>query len=185
MCKQFTVSLVVSMSDQQDVLNRIAGLYEKRGYNIGSLAIGETEDPQFSRMTIVSTGDEYIQNQVVKQLNKLHDVKEVVLLDSSKSISMDHLLIKIKTSEDFNAEITTLINAAGGKILDLGDHYLMADITGSTEYINAFISRCMPLGILELCRSGTIALSKGTQVSLSTNKYQQIMGGQTNGKNVL
>ena len=112
MNKRFTVGLIVS--NHNGVLNRIASLYGKRYYNIDSLAVGETEDPRFCRMTIVSTGDEYVQSQTLKQLGKLHDVKSAVLLDESESISVEHLLIKMKSNCRGNAELTSLINNYGG-----------------------------------------------------------------------
>ena len=171
MSERFTVGLIVR--NQYGVLNRIAGLYGKRGYNINSLAVGETEDPAFSRMTIVSTGDEYTRSQVVKQLNKLHDVKLCVLLESAQSISVEHLLIKIKINGEGNAGITALINAYGGKVLDLGDHFLIADITGSPKDIDECIAKCIPFGILELCRSGALALSSGTQNILNIKKQKE------------
>jgi len=176
MSERFTVGLIVE--NRYGVLNRIAGLYGKRGYNIDSLAVGETENPQFSRMTIVSTGDQYIRNQVVRQLNKLYDVRLAVLLEDSQSISVEHLLIKIKTNGEGNAPITALLNEYGGKVMDLGDHFVVADLTGSPEKISEFIQKCMGFGILELCRSGVLALSTGTKNILNISNEQ---GGNENG----
>jgi len=168
---RFTVGLIVS--NHYGVLNRIAGLYGKRGYNIHSLAVGETEDPKYSRMTIVSTGDDYTRSQVVKQLNKLHDVKSAVLLEQSESVSVEHLLIKLKAGEQ-NSGIAELINAYGGKVVDLGAGFITADLTGSTGKIDEFIEKCMPFGILELCRSGSLALSKGTEKVLSVGNLNNL-----------
>ncbi len=170
MGERFTVGLIVS--NHFGVLNRISGLYGKRGFNIDSLAVGVTEDPRFSRMTIVSTGDEYIRSQVVKQLNKLHDVKKAVLLEDGQSISLEHLMIKLKTNGSGNAEIVAHLNSYGGKVLDIGDGYVTADLTASTDRINEFIEKCIPFGILELCRSGSLSLSKGTDNILSIQDFQ-------------
>ncbi len=167
---QFTVGLIVA--NHFGVLNRISGLYGKRGFNIDSLAVGATEDPKFSRMTIVSTGDEYIRSQVVKQLNKLHDVKIAVLLEDEDSISLEHLMIKLKTNGSGNAEIVAHLNSYGGKVLDIGNGYVTADLTGSTDRINEFIEKCIPYGILELCRSGSLSLTKGTDKVLSISNYK-------------
>jgi acetolactate synthase-1/3 small subunit len=156
---RFTVGLIVT--NRYGVLNRIAGLYSKRGYNIDTLAVGETENPEFSRMTIVSTGDEQTRTQVVRQLNKLYDVKLAVLLDDSDAISVEHLLIKLKTNGGGNTSITALINEYGGKVMDIGSQYIVADLTGKPEKIQEFIEKCKPIGILELCRSGVLALSAG------------------------
>ncbi len=170
MSEQFTVGLIVA--NHFGVLNRIAGLYGKRGFNIDSLAVGATEDPRFSRMTIVSTGDEYIRSQVVKQLNKLHDVKIAVLLEERDCISLEHLMIKLKTNGAGNTEIVEHLNSYGGKVLDIGAGYVTADLTGSTEKINEFIEKCVPFGILELCRSGSLSLSKGTDKILSIQNFK-------------
>lgn len=168
MTERFTVGLLVA--NHYGVLNRIAGLYGKRGYNIDSLAVGETEDPNFSRMTIVSTGDEYTRSQVVKQLNKLHDVKEAVMLENEESILLEHMLIKLKTDGVGNSDIAPMLNEYGGKIMDLGDGYIIVDLTGSTQRIDEFIKKSIPFGIMEVCRSGSLALAKGTDKILSAHK---------------
>lgn len=180
MNERFTVGLIVV--NRYGVLNRIAGLYSKRGYNIDSLAVGETEDPRFSRMTIVSRGDGYIQTQVVRQLNKLVDVKAAILLESGKCVSVEHLLIKLKTNGEGNTHITALLNDYGGKVMDIGDHYLTADLTGIPEKINEFIEKCKAIGILELCRSGVLALSTGARNILNIKQEQE---GNENGNDVL
>ncbi|HZJ78885.1 MAG TPA: acetolactate synthase small subunit [Clostridia bacterium] len=166
MNERFVVGLLVS--NRHGVLNRIAGLYGKRGYNIDCLAVGETEDPSLSRMTIVSTGDVYTRTQVVKQLNKLHDVKRAVLLDDD-TVSVEHLLIKLKANGGGNAKIVEHINSFGGKVVDLGEKFIIADITGNTEKINECIQKSIPFGILELCRSGSIALSTGKETIMSVD----------------
>ncbi|MDO5688988.1 MAG: acetolactate synthase small subunit [Tissierellia bacterium] len=167
MKNRFTVGLIVS--NHFGVLYRISGLFNKRGYNIDSLTVGETEDREFSRMTIVSTGDDYIRDQVVKQLNKLHDVKMAVLLEDDKSVSVEHLLIKLRTNGSGNSEVAALLNAYGGKVMDIGEGYIMADMTGPTERIHEFINKSIPFGILELCRSGNLSLSKDANNLLSAH----------------
>lgn len=167
MTEKFVVGLIVS--NHFGVLNRVAGLYSKRGYNIDSLAVGRTEDPELSRMTITSTGDSYMKDQVMKQLNKLYDVKKVALLDYHAAVSVEHLLIKLKTNGKSNCKLIALITSFGGKVVDLGDGYVVADVTGSNEQINDFIDQCIPYGIMEVCRSGLISLSKGTDNLLSTH----------------
>ncbi|MCL2339546.1 MAG: acetolactate synthase small subunit, partial [Actinomycetia bacterium] len=96
MADKFTIGLLVS--NHAGVLNRVAGLYAKRGYNIDSLAVGTTENSKFSRMTIVSSGDDYMKDQVVRQLRKLHDVKLVVLLEGDNMVGVEHMLIKLKAA---------------------------------------------------------------------------------------
>ena len=161
MNEKFTVGIIVS--NHFGVLNRVAGLYAKRGYNIDSLAVGETENPAYSRMTIVSTGDDYMKNQVLKQLEKLHDVKMVCLLDKDNSVSIEHMLIKLKAGDAGKASISSLINDYGGRVMDFGGDFITAEITGSSEKIERFIDAVRSIGIFEVCRSGLISMIHGTE----------------------
>ncbi|MDR2599704.1 MAG: acetolactate synthase small subunit [Oscillospiraceae bacterium] len=157
--EKFTVGIIVS--NHFGVLNRVAGLYAKRGYNIDSLAVGETDDPKYSRMTIVSTGDDYTRNQVVEQLKKLQDVKMVVLLENDKSVSIEHMLVKLKLDNESKAEISEFINSYSGNVMDFGEDFITAEISGNAEKIERFIKAAKEIGILEICRSGLISLSQG------------------------
>ena len=163
--EKFTVSVIVS--NHFGVLNRVSGLYSKRNYNIDSLAVGVTEDPSYSRITIVSTGDDYMKEQVVKQLEKLHDVKKVVLLDKDNSIGLEHMLIKLRVNGDFKSQISGLVVEYGGNILDFSNEFVTAEITGSSEKIDRFIEKARQFGILEVCRSGLIAMIHGTENIMS------------------
>ena len=171
MSEKFIVGIIVS--NHFGVLNRVAGLYAKRGYNIDSLAVGETEDPAVSRMTIVSTGDEYMRSQVVKQLGKLQDVKMVALLDNETSVSIEHMLIKLKLDNETTAAgrgkaaISDLINDYGGNVMDFSADFITAEISGSSEKIERFIDEAREIGILEVCRSGLISMVQGTDGILS------------------
>jgi len=165
MSEKFIVGIIVS--NHFGVLNRVAGLYAKRGYNIDSLAVGETENPAYSRMTIVSTGDEYMKNQVLRQLEKLHDVKMVTLLEHNSSVSIEHMLIKLKVGGENKAAISDQINDYGGKVMDFGDRFITAEIAGSSEKIERFIEATKAVGILEVCRSGLISMTQGTEQVLS------------------
>ena len=160
MNEKFIVGIIVS--NHFGVLNRVAGLYAKRGYNIDSLAVGETENPEYSRMTIVSTGDEYMKNQVISQLEKLSDVKMVALLDNNTSVSIEHMLIKLKLGNEGKAAISDLINNYGGNVMDFGADFITAEISGSSEKIERFIEAVREIGILEVCRSGLISMIQGT-----------------------
>jgi acetolactate synthase-1/3 small subunit len=159
--EKFIVGIIVS--NHFGVLNRVAGLYAKRGYNIDSLAVGETENPEYSRMTIVSTGDEYMKTQVLRQLEKLHDVKLVMLLDKDSSVSIEHMLIKLKPGDKGKAAISGLINDYGGNVMDFGGDFITAEISGSSEKIERFIDAARDIGILEVCRSGLISMIQGTE----------------------
>jgi len=168
MNEKFIVGIIVS--NHFGVLNRVAGLYAKRGYNIDSLAVGETENPAYSRMTIVSTGDEYMKTQVLRQLDKLHDVKMVVLLEKDNVVSIEHMLIKLKVGESGKTAISDLINDYGGKVMDFGGDFITAEITGSSEKIERFIDAARNIGILEVCRSGLISMVHGTEDVFSIEK---------------
>ena len=178
MKERFIIGLLVS--NRHGVLHRIAGLYNKRGYNIDSLAVGETEDPALSRMTITSIGDVYTKTQMIRQLKKLLDVKAAILIDCEGSVAIEHLLIKLKTGNVKNAEINSLINQYGGKVLDMGEDFMLADVTGSPDAIQELIEKCKPIGIHELCRSGALALSGGSRTILNNKDTEE-----KNGKDVL
>ena len=174
MTGKFTVGIIVS--NHFGVLNRVAGLYAKRGYNIDSVAVGETENPAFSRMTIVSTGDEYMKNQVLLQLGKLHDVKMVCILERNDSVSIEHMLIKLRASGAGKASISALINDYGGRVMDFGDEFITAEITGSSEKVEKFIEAVRSIGILEVCRSGLISMAHGTENMLELSGSGQGSG---------
>jgi len=159
MSEKFIVGIIVS--NHFGVLNRVAGLYAKRGYNIDSLAVGETENPEYSRMTIVSTGDEYMKNQVLRQLEKLSDVKMVALLSNETSVSIEHMLIKLKLGNEGKAAISELINSYGGNVMDFSADFITAEISGNSEKIERFIDAAREIGILEVCRSGLISMIQG------------------------
>jgi len=169
MDKKFTVGLIVS--NHFGVLNRVAGLYAKRGFNIDSLAVGTTENPKYSRMTIVSSGDVDIQKQVIKQLQKLHDVKKIFMFDNGCTVSVEHLLIKISVESGNNTKASGLINSYGGKVRDFGADFITAEVTGETCIIDDFIKSCEAFDILELCRSGSISMACGTENMLSVKKF--------------
>lgn len=162
--EKFTVGLIVN--NHFGVMTRVSSLYNRRGYNIDSLTVGPTEDPNYSRMTIVSRGDKYIQSQVIKQLNKLIDVKSAKIITEDNAMSLEHLLIKLKTNGDSNKAMTDLLLEYGAKIFELGDGFVIADLTARAEIIDEFIARCLPIGIVELCRSGSIALSRDGELEV-------------------
>lgn len=165
---KFTVGVIVD--NRFGVLGRVAGLFAKRGYNIDTLAVGETENPRFSRITIVSAGDDYIRRQVVSQLKKLHNVRRVALFDEATTVSVEHMLIKMRADGDKNAKISELISGYGGKTRDFGGDFITAEITGSSESIDSFIAEARKTGILEICRSGRISMGHGTESMLAVSQ---------------
>lgn len=170
--ERFAVGLIVS--NRFGVLNRIAGLYAKRCYNIDSLSVGVTEDPNYSRMTIVSTGDEYMKEQVVRQLEKLIDVKSIGLLEPENAIYAQHMFIKMHLTGTHRGsskhQVLALINEYGGKVADFGEEHLTAEITGDVQTVESFIEKVRKFGILELSRSGDIAIGLGMENTLIANK---------------
>jgi len=156
--KKFTIGALVR--NHFGVLNRITGLFSKRGYNIDSLAVGETENPDISRITFVCSGDEYVQGQVVRQFEKLHDVHSVMVFDEN-TVSTEHMLIKIRLVGNCQAGVSKTISDFGGRVCDFGADYVIAELTAPTATIDRFIEAVRELGILETCRSGALAMALG------------------------
>jgi acetolactate synthase-1/3 small subunit len=141
------------------VLAHISGMLASRGYNIDSLAVGETEDAHLSRMTFVVVGDERVLEQVRKQLEKIVTVVKVDDISSKNHVERDLMLIKVKApSGGQRTEIRELVEVFRGRIVDVGDQEVMIEISGKEGKIEAFIDRMRPYGILELVRTGRIAM---------------------------
>ena len=159
--EQFILSVLVA--NHFGVLTRISGLFSRRGYNIDSLNVGETETPELSRMTIIVTGDDYIKSQAVKQLRKLQEVKKVELLPKSETVLREHLLIKIRTTRQTRSEIIEAVNVFRGKVVDFNTDSLVVEINGEQSKLNAFIEFAKAYGIIEICRSGALAMKRGAE----------------------
>jgi acetolactate synthase-1/3 small subunit len=141
------------------VLAHISGMLASRGYNIDSLAVGETEDPHLSRMTFVVVGDNRILEQVGKQLEKIVTVVRVLDVSSRDFVERDLLLMKIKApAGNTRSEIRELVDIFRGKIVDVGPEQIMVEISGRENKVQAFIERMRPYGITELVRTGRIAM---------------------------
>ena len=153
-----TISVLVE--NHFGVLARIAGLFSARGFNIESLAVGETEDKNVSRMTIVVTGDENVLEQVMKQLNKLIDVIKVSEI-SKNSVKRDLILVKVNATKDTRSEIVQIVDIFRAKIIDVSKDTMVIELTGAEDKITAFVEFLMPFGIKELARTGVIALARG------------------------
>ena len=143
------------------VLARIAGLFSARGFNIDSLAVGETEDPNVSRMTIVVRGDEHILEQVEKQLNRLVDVIKVSDFSETPHFERDLALIKVSTDNSKRSEIMQLVSIFRAKIVDVSANSMIIEITGDEEKIEAFIKMVRPFGVKEMVRAGVVAMARG------------------------
>ena len=139
----------------------LASLFARRGYNVISLTVAETENPLYSRITIVSDVEPHKFMQVEQQLSKLEDVIKVVKLNEGKLISSELLLIKVHATNSQRTAVLKTINGFGGKVKDIGHTTITAELTGLTSLIDKFIEKMTKHGIIELSRSGLTALEKG------------------------
>ena len=137
-------------------------MFARRGFNIDSLTAGETEDPEYSRMTVTMTGDEYARDQIIVQLRKLHDVTEVKEMDPASVVSRELLIIKVATSSETRQEIMDAANVFRNKIIDYSPKSLCIEMTGESAKLNAFIELMRPYGIIEMCRTGLVSMDRGT-----------------------
>jgi acetolactate synthase-1/3 small subunit len=149
------------VQNQPGVLAHVSGMLASRNFNIDSLAVGETEDPQLSRMTFVVTGDDRVLEQVRKQLEKIVTIVKVLDISSEDFVERDLMLIKINMPSDRRVEILQIVEMFRGRIVDVGQSNLMVEISGREQKIEAFIELMRPYGILELARTGRIALVRG------------------------
>lgn len=157
--EHFEIAILVE--NESGALSRISGMFTRRGFNIHSLTVGETEDPCFSRMTISAEGDEITRRQIVKQLAKLYNVKEIKIMERDASVKRELALIKLKNSPATRSDILSAVDIYRSKIIDLSPNTLCVEITGETSKIDAFIEIVKPYGILEMCRTGVVALERG------------------------
>ena len=151
----------VLVENRDGVLSGISGLFARRGYNIDSLAVGETEQRDVSSMTIVSTGDSRTIDQIEKHLNKKLDVIKVRRLDESRSIMLEMLLAKVGYTMGNRASLIELCNVMGAKIMHLSPKAMVIEMHSDPERVEEFIELVRNFGILELQRTGTIAVAKG------------------------
>ena len=154
-----TISILVE--NHAGVLSRISGLFSRRGFNIDSLAVGVTDDPSISRVTIVADGNEYTVEQLEKQLNKLIDVIKVKTLLRDELISRELLLVKINAPADRRSEIMTIAEITGAKIIDITTSTVTLELSDRVEKLSNFEDLIKPFGIKEMVRTGTIALQRG------------------------
>lgn len=153
--------LSVLVENKAGILSRTAGLFARRGFNIESLAVGETEDKTVSRMTIVAVGDDRELEQISKQLNKQIDVIKVKKLDESVSTRRELALIKIKATVRNRGEVIDIAAIMKSEIVDLSSHTMTIEICDRPERVQRMIALLEPYGIVEIARTGMVALSKG------------------------
>ncbi|NLZ70475.1 MAG: acetolactate synthase small subunit [Clostridiaceae bacterium] len=160
--ERFTLSILVS--NEAGVLTRVSSLFGRRGYNIDSLSVGETENPTYSRMTILSRGDVATRDQIIKQLQKLVDVKSVALMPPDNTVLRELMLVKVNAELPTRAQIQQIVDVFRAKIVDLSPSSLTIEITGEKSKLDAFIANIVPYGILELCRTGVTAIGRNSNI---------------------
>ena len=150
--------------DKPGVLQRVAGLFTRRGFNIDNITVGPSEQENFARMTIITKGDEKILEQITKQLNKLIDVIKVRDLEPAVTVQRELCLIKVHTSsEKVSAEVIQYANIFRGRIIDVSPETITIEITGPPEKIEALIDLVRVFGIKEIARTGPTAISRGNK----------------------
>lgn len=162
MTDRFIISAYVE--NKYGVLTRVASLFMRRGFNIDSLTVGETEDPAYSRMTITIRGDENVREQLINQLKKLHNVREVKYLEDDNSVERELVLIKVKNTPDIRSDVMAAAEVYRAKIIDYTPDAMSIEVTGEPSKIRAFIEVMKPLGIVEICRTGAVALERGSNI---------------------
>jgi len=156
------VVLSILVDNTAGVLSRVAGLFSRRGYNIDSLTVGETQDAAISRMTVLVHGDDQILEQIRKQLNKLEDVREIVELTPEESVTRELILVKVSATEKERQSIISIADIFRAKIVDVAVDSLMIELTGNQNKINAFINLLGQYTIKELVRTGITGLTRGS-----------------------
>jgi len=145
------------------VLANVAGLFSARGFNIDSLAVGETEDSSVSRMTIVVDGDDRIVEQILKQLNKLIDVIKVIDLSEDEMIDRELVIVKVHATASSRGDIMQIINTFRAKMLDVNPKSIAVEVTGGEGKADAMLELLRPFGILEVVRTGVVAVSRKSE----------------------
>ena len=153
--------IAVYVDNQAGVLTRVTGMFTRRGFNIDALTVGETERPEYSRITICMSGDKYVQEQLINQLKKLLVVKKVEVL-SEEPIKRELMLIKVKNEAQFRQEIMTAVDVFRASVIDYSTEGMCIEVTGNPSKIDAFVKLMQPFGILEMCRTGIVALERGS-----------------------
>lgn len=155
--------LQLLVDNTSGVLSRISGLFSRRGYNIESITAGVTADPRFTRITIVTSGDDEILDQIEKQVAKLVDVRDIKELEPESSVYRELALIKVKTSNQERQGVIAVADIFRAKIIDVASDSLIIELTGNQAKIDAFINLLEGYEILELARTGIAGLGRGTQ----------------------
>ena len=153
--------LSLLVEDKPGLLTRVAGLFARRGFNIESLAVGVTEVPGLSRITVVVDVDELPLEQVTKQLNKLINVIKIVELDPAQSVQREHLLIKVRVDNSTRSQVLEAVNLFRARVVDVATDALVIEVTGDSGKTQALLKVLEPYGIKEMAQSGLLAIGRG------------------------
>jgi acetolactate synthase-1/3 small subunit len=153
--------LSLLVEDKPGLLTRVAGLFARRGFNIESLAVGVTEVPGLSRITVVVDVEELPLEQVTKQLNKLINVIKIVELDFSSSVQREHMLVKVRADNATRSNVIEVVNLFRASVVDYSTDALVIEVTGDHGKIDAFLRAVEPFGVKELAQSGLLAIGRG------------------------
>ena len=163
----------VLVENEPGVLSRISGLFSGRGFNIESLNVAETLDPTISRMTLVTTGNEQIIEQIIKQLNKLVNVIKVFDLTGSDYVEREMALIRVNAENSSRAEVLRILEIFRGRVVDVSPKSYTFEITGDEKKIQAVVELLAPFGIIEIVRTGKVAIARGKKDSSSAKGREQ------------
>lgn len=166
-------TITVLVENRFGAFDRVATMFSGKGFNIHSISIGETEIEEISRMTIVTSGDKTVIDQIVKQLNRLIDTIKVTELTGQATTERELALITVSLQKGGIEEIKNITDIFRGKIVDINSKSMMIEVTGPPEKIDAVVNVLMPFGIKEMARSGTVALKRGEQIR-PKNEYKNI-----------
>ena len=163
-----TISVLVE--NHSGVLSRISGLFSRRGFNIESLAVGPTNDPTMSRITIIADGNDHTVEQIEKQLNKLVEVIKVKTLEKDECLARELLIVKIAVAAEKRSEVMTIADIVGAKVMDLTLTTMTLELCDTYAHLQRFEEILAPYNIIEMVRTGTIAISKGAETINGKNK---------------
>lgn len=169
MAKNNKFVIAVYVENKFGVLTRVTSMFTRRGFNIDALTVGETECPEYSRITISLSGDGYAKEQLINQLRKLFNVKKVEVLEEEEAIKRELALVKIKNNKDTRGDVLSAVEVYRAKVIDYTLDEMCVEITGDPSKIDAFIKLMIPYGIIEMCRTGIVALERGSGTLLSKN----------------
>jgi acetolactate synthase-1/3 small subunit len=156
-------TLSVLVENKPGVLARIAGLFSRRGFNIDSLAVGPTEHPEISRMTIVVNVEDLPLEQVTKQLNKLVEVIKIVELEGAGSVARELLLVKVRADAETRGQVLETVQLFRAKVVDVAPDAVTVEVTGNADKLEAFLRVLEPFGVRELVQSGMVAIGRGSR----------------------